>query len=132
MSIVPRAILINPIVGLNIMNKAIVTGRVGFMGDVEEKGPNDTPTLNFTMYVNEKRNGEQHSTKFPCVAFNKTAEIISQYVKKGDFFCVDGKIQTSEWEDKDSGEKKSNWKVIVNQFSFVGSSSNDEDDDQPF
>src|SRR6185312_8158715 len=40
------------------------------------------------------------------VCFQRTAEIVRDYVKKGSQIFVEGKIQTRSWDDKTSGEKK--------------------------
>lgn len=114
------------------MNKSIVLGRVTWMGDVEEKGSSSMPVLNFYLAHNEKRGGEQKSTKFNCVAFNKTAETIKEYVSVGQQFLVEGQMKCDQWDDKETGAKREKWNLIVNQFSFVGNKSEAEDDDNPF
>ena len=40
------------------------------------------------------------------VAFNRTAEIVRDYVKKGTQLFIEGKIQTRSWDDKESGSEK--------------------------
>jgi single-strand DNA-binding protein len=53
------------------------------------------------------------------VAFQRTAEIIRDYVKKGSKLYVEGKIQTRSWDDKTSGEKKYRTEIIVNDLSLL-------------
>ena len=53
------------------------------------------------------------------VAFQRTAEIIRDYVKKGSKLYVEGKIQTRSWDDKNSGEKKYRTEIIVNDISLL-------------
>ncbi len=40
------------------------------------------------------------------VAFQRTAEIIRDYVTKGTRLFIEGKLQTRSWDDKESGGKK--------------------------
>ena len=54
------------------------------------------------------------------VCFQRTAEIVRDYVKKGTQIFVEGKIQTRSWDDKTSGEKKYKTEILVNELSLLG------------
>jgi single-strand DNA-binding protein len=54
------------------------------------------------------------------VAFQRTAEIVRDYVKKGTQFFVEGKIQTRSWDDKESGQKRYKTEILVNELSLLG------------
>ncbi|MEO6922211.1 MAG: single-stranded DNA-binding protein [Acidobacteriaceae bacterium] len=54
------------------------------------------------------------------VCFQRTAEIVRDYVKKGSQIFVEGKIQTRSWDDKESGQKKYKTEVLVNELSLLG------------
>jgi len=54
------------------------------------------------------------------VAFQRTAEIVRDYVKKGTQLFVEGKIQTRSWDDKESGQKKYKTEILVNELSLLG------------
>jgi single-strand DNA-binding protein len=54
------------------------------------------------------------------VAFQRTAEIVRDYVKKGTQIFVEGKIQTRSWDDKESGQKKYRTEILVNELSLLG------------
>jgi len=54
------------------------------------------------------------------VCFQRTAEIVRDYVKKGSQIFVEGKIQTRSWDDKTSGEKKYKTEILVNELSLLG------------
>lgn len=56
------------------------------------------------------------------VAFQRTAEIIRDYVKKGTQIFVEGKIQTRSWDDKESGQKKYRTEILINDLSLLGGS----------
>ena len=53
------------------------------------------------------------------VAFNGTANIIAEYVKKGSKIGVEGKLVTRQWEDKD-GEKRYTTEVVCDQVLLLG------------
>lgn len=55
-----------------------------------------------------------------CVAFGKTAELIAQYVKKGEMLGVTGSLQIEQYES--NGEKRIAAKVMVNQIDFISGS----------
>jgi single-strand DNA-binding protein len=64
-----------------------------------------------------KERTEFHS----LVAFGKVAEFAGQWLKKGRMVYVDGKLQTSSWDDAASGQKKYRTEVVVDEIKFVGS-----------
>src|SRR5271155_822568 len=57
------------------------------------------------------------------VCFQRTAEIVRDYVKKGSKLYIEGKIQTRSWDDKTSGEKKYRTEVIVNELVLLSGKS---------
>jgi len=67
----------------------------------------------FTVAINE---GKDKTEFVNCVAWEKTAELIEQYVKKGDRLSCNGKAQTRKWE-KD-GQTHYTTELIVDRFDF--------------
>lgn len=57
------------------------------------------------------------------VAFGKTAEIIHQYVKKGNPIYIEGRMQTRSWDGAD-GKKNYRTEVVLDTFQFGPSSKN--------
>lgn len=60
------------------------------------------------------------------VCFQRTAEIVRDYVKKGSQILVEGKIQTRSWDDKTSGEKKYKTEILCNELTLLGGKSGGE------
>jgi single-strand DNA-binding protein len=54
------------------------------------------------------------------VCFQRTAEVVRDYVKKGTQLFIEGKIQTRSWDDKTSGEKKYKTEILVNELTLLG------------
>ena len=66
-------------------------------------------------------NGNQSSVFLEFVAFGKTAELINQYYQKGDMLCGQGEISQDEWQDKDTGAKRTKHKIIIQKLEFTKS-----------
>jgi len=54
-------------------------------------------------------------------AFGKQAETIGQYLKKGRPILIEGRLKLDQWEDKQSGQKKSKLGVVLESFQFLDS-----------
>ena len=54
-------------------------------------------------------------------AFGRQAEVIAQYMKKGRPFLVEGRLKLDQWEDKNTHQKQSKLKVVLEGFSFIDS-----------
>jgi single-strand DNA-binding protein len=102
------------------VNKVILIGNLGKDPDIKYT-PGGIPVAKFSLATNERykdKNGEwQDRVEWhSLVAFQRTAEIIGEYVKKGSKIYIEGRLQTSSWEDKQSGEKKYRTEIIVNDL----------------
>lgn len=105
------------------MNKIILIGRAG-------KDPETvkTETVNITKfslatseYFKDKQGEKKEVTEWHnIVCFSNLATIAEKYIHKGDQVCIEGKVQTRSWEDKD-GNKKYTTEVIANNIELLGS-----------
>ena len=75
-------------------------------------------------WKDQEGNEMEEVTFVDCVAFSRTAELITQYFKKGDPIFVEGRLRLEQWE-KD-GQKHSKIRVVIENFRFVGKKSDDE------
>jgi single-strand DNA-binding protein len=105
------------------VNKVILLGNVGKDPEIRSTGSGMT-VANFSIATSERIKGadgqwtdktEWHS----LVAFQRTAEIIRDYVKKGTKLYIEGRLQTSSWDDKTSGQKKYRTEIIVGDLSLL-------------
>jgi single-strand DNA-binding protein len=60
------------------------------------------------------------------VCFQRTAEVVRDYVKKGSQLLIEGKIQTRSWDDKASGEKKYRTEILCNELTLLGGKAGGE------
>lgn len=110
--------------GRGSVNKAIVLGNLGQDPDVRSTSSGQM-VANFSLATNRSwtdRNGQrQEQTEWhKIVAWAKLAEIIEQYLKKGDQVYIEGRLQTRSWEDK-SGEKRYTTEIVAQEMVMLGS-----------
>ena len=71
-------------------------------------------------YTKKDGSTDERTLFIDCTAFGKTGEIINQYLSKGRPIFVEGKLRLDQWEDKQSGQKRSKHEVIIDNFQFLG------------
>jgi len=100
------------------MNLVILTGRL--TADPELKYTQSGKAFaKFTIAVNRTFNREQ--TDFiNCVAWDKRAEVIAEYLRKGNMTGVKGRLSVRNYEDE-NGQKKKITEVIVDSIEFLES-----------
>ena len=76
----------------------------------------------FTLAIDRRKSGDgnQQADFISCVAWEKTAEVISQYCAKGKKIAVEGRIQTRSYDAND-GTKRYVTEVVVNSMEFCDS-----------
>lgn len=53
-------------------------------------------------------------------AWGKQAELIGQYLRKGNPLFVEGRLKLDQWDDKNTGQKVSKLRVVMENFQFIG------------
>lgn len=108
------------------MNKIVLLGRLTKDPEfkvIEESGLSICKMTLAVRRTYRKDSEEKEGVDFiPVVFFGKRAEVISQYVKKGNFLSVSGRLQLRSYEDKD-GIKRHISEVIGDEFQFVSTKS---------
>jgi len=110
------------------VNKVILVGNVGKDPEVKYT-PSGIPVGKFSLATNERfkdKNGEfQERTEWHnIVAWQRLAEIVGEFVSKGSKVYVEGNLQTSSWEDRQSGEKKYRTEIVARDLVLLGSRDN--------
>ena len=106
------------------VNKVLLLGNVGKDPEIRTT-PGGMTVATFSLATADRAKDAQGNwadkTEWHnLVAFQRTAEIISDYVKKGTQIFVEGKIQTRSWDDKESGQKKYRTEILINELSLLG------------
>jgi single-strand DNA-binding protein len=116
------------------VNKVTLLGHLG--KDPEMKyTPQGTPVVKFSMATNERwkdKNGEwqDRAEWHNLVAWQRLAEIISEYCHKGSQLYVEGRLQTRSWDDKETKQKKYMTEIVVNEIVLLGGKGNGGDSDR--
>ncbi len=99
-----------------MINKAILMGRLTRDPELRHTGTG-TPVCSFSIAI-DNGYGENRQTDFiNCVAWNKTAEFVSNYFQKGRMIIVIGRISTRSWEGQD-GKRNYTTEVVASEVSF--------------
>lgn len=56
-----------------------------------------------------------------CTFFGRTAEVVGEYVKKGDPLYVEGRLKTRKWQDKETGADRYATEIVVDSMQLLGS-----------
>lgn len=103
-----------------MINRVVLTGRP--IRDLELKSiKSGNSVCSFPLTVDrnfKSKSGKREADFINCVAWGKTAEAMSQYVKKGSLIAVDGRIQTRSYDNRD-GQRVYVTEVVVENFSFL-------------
>jgi len=105
------------------VNKVILLGNVGKDPEIKSL-PSGQPVANFSIATSDrykdKQDQWQDRTEWHNItAYGRTAEIIRDYVKKGNKLYVEGRLTTRSWDDKESGKKVYRTEIIVNDLSLL-------------
>ncbi len=104
------------------LNKAFIIGNL--TRDPEIKAmPSGTKVCTFGLATNrnfkDKDGNRQESVEFHnIVVFGRTAELVAQYLKKGSQACIEGRLQTRSWDDKQTGTKKYRTEIVAETVQF--------------
>jgi single-strand DNA-binding protein len=137
---------------MSSVNKVIIVGNLGKDPEIRYTSAGK-PIANITVATSEtwkdKNTGEKrekaewHKVTF----FDKLAEIVGQYLKKGSKIYLEGKLQTRKWQDKD-GQDRYTTEIVGSEMKMLSgkgdgesrsapapaasNAGNDFDDDVPF
>lgn len=107
------------------VNKVILVGNVGQDPEVRYTA-GGVPVAKVSLATNERfkdRNEQwQDRTEWhSVVAWQRLAEIVGEYVRKGAKVYVEGKLQTSSWQDRQSGDRKYRTEIVARDIVLLGS-----------
>lgn len=107
---------------MNNLNRVILTGYLG--KDPETQPAGATTVTKFSVAVTDRwKDGagekQDRTNWLSIVVWNGNGENVAQYLKKGSHVLVEGSLRVSEWDDKDSGQKRSRTEVHASQVIFL-------------
>src|ERR1700760_3030983 len=86
--------------------------------------PKGTPICQFGIAVNRQFKDESGATRDETTfvdieAWGKQGELVAKYLSKGSPAMVEGRLKLDQWEDKQSGQKRSKLKVVLENVQFL-------------
>lgn len=109
------------------INKVFISGNL--TRDVELRATQGgTEVLTFGVAVNDRRKNpqtgewEDHPNFVDCAIFGKRADSLSKILHRGMKVSVEGKLRYQQWQDKNSGQKRSKLSVVVDEIEFMSQS----------
>ncbi len=106
-------------------NKVILAGNLTRDPELRYT-PKGTAVCRFGLAINRNWTSETGEKKEEVTfvdidAFGRQAEVVAQYMKKGRPFLVEGRLKLDQWEDKNTHQKQTKLKVVLEGFSFIDS-----------
>jgi len=105
-------------------NQCTFIGNLTADPELRKIGEKETPVLDASIAVNrvykDKEGRKVEDVDFiPFTAFGKAAEILCKFLKKGNAVLLAGEMRQEKWEDKETGGKRSQLKLRVENFTLL-------------
>lgn len=117
------------------LNRVMLIGRLGKDPELRYM-PNGKAVVNFSIATSENwkdrdTGDKQERTEWHnIVAFEKLAEIIAEYQRKGSQVFIEGKLRTRKWQDKD-GKDRYTTEIVASGMQMLGSRPQQERSESP-
>lgn len=103
-----------------MLNKVFIMGRLARDPELH-RTQSGVAVASFTLAVDrdykDKSSGERGVDWIECTAWRQTADFVCKYFTKGRMAVVEGRLQISDWTDKD-GVKRRKAEVVADQVYF--------------
>ena len=109
------------------VNKVMLLGNI--TRDLEVRyTPTGTAVCDLGMAVNRIRTGDngeriEEVTYVDVTLWGRQAELAGQYLSKGRSVFIEGRLQLDQWDDKQTGQKRSRLRVVGENMQFIGGNS---------
>lgn len=106
------------------VNKVILVGHLGQDPEVKYM-PSGGAVANVSIATSEQWTDKQTNEKrertewHRVVFFNRTAEVVGEYLRKGSQIYVEGKLQTRKWQDQ-NGQDRYTTEIVANEMQMLG------------
>ncbi len=110
------------------LNRITLIGRITREIELRHT-PSGTALADLGLAVNRKRkDGDEYieeTTFIDVTLWARQAELAAEYLEKGREIYVEGRLQMENWEDKETGQKRSKLKVVGENMQFLGGGKSD-------
>lgn len=114
------------------MNKIVLLGKLIRDPELRALEGSDKVFTRFIIAVDRNlkaQDGTRKADLIPVTVWGRKAEVVCQYMRKGSYISLSGRLRTGSYEDKD-GNKKYIAEVVVEDFKFVGNRRTDKELEQ--
>lgn len=111
-----------------MLNKIFLLGRLGKDPESKKIGDKQTHMITFPLAVQRTKkdaDGNYEVTWVICKAFEKTADLIAKYCKKGSQVLVEGELNINKWKNQ-TGEFAYFTEVLIGKVTFLSKSSEEK------
>ncbi|MGL5675670.1 MAG: single-stranded DNA-binding protein [Cellulosilyticaceae bacterium] len=102
------------------MNQVTLMGNLTDDLELRQSKDGSKHYTQFTLAVHNYKGREKHTDFLDVVAFGQKAEVLAEHVQKGEKLFVIGRLEKNVFTT-DEGARRSQTKVILSDFEFVGS-----------
>ena len=105
------------------INQVILMGRL--TRDPETRTtPSGKTVTSFSLAV-DRQGSDDQADFFDVTAWEKTGELVAQYLSKGRRTLVQGRLRQDSWDDKETGKKRTRIEVVASDVTFLDGPSGD-------
>ena len=79
--------------------------------------------VNRVWYDKQSNSKNEETTFVDVTLWGRQAEIAGEYLSKGRSVLIEGRLQLDQWDDRETGQKRSKLKVVCENMSMVGGRS---------
>ena len=107
-----------------MLNKVALIGNMGADADMRQL-PNGTAVASISLATTrrwkDKQSGErkEHTEWHRVVFFNRLAEVVGEYLRKGSQIYIEGRLQTRKWQDK-QGDDRYTTEIVAGEMNMLG------------
>lgn len=105
------------------INQVILMGRL--TRDPETRSTSGGKTVTTFSLAVDRVGQDDQADFFDVTAWEKTGELVAQYLSKGRRCLVQGRLRQDSWDDKETGKKRSKVEVVASDITFLDGPSGD-------
>ncbi len=87
--------------------------------------------VNRSWFDKNSNSRKEEVTFVDVTLWGRTAEVASEYLTKGRSVLIEGRLQLDQWDDKESGQKRSKLKVVGENMTMLGRGEGGQDNRSP-
>ena len=115
----------------SLQNSVQLIGRPGMDPEIKKLGNSKLAKFSIStddFYRNEKNELIKETSWHNVVAWNKQADMVERWVRKGKMIALEGKLKSRSYEDKE-GVKRYITEIVANEFFLIEKQVSDDQND---